>query len=943
MKVKKKIRAKFSNYFRKESSTSIASLTSLAIFLSFLPIIISADTALASVLEDTRFSRNKVTSVYKANAITAYAACYGTGGTCTVQRSSSNEWDLPDGGYFKVEKVGSGANPWRVQSCSFGGSCKSVSNSGSIFAYKSGAYFLYRSTTTSQNWVFSMSFLSPYIFALNSDITWTFDGPGTGREGQYNSAPTSVTASINGEAGVGSTLSAATTYVAVDGEVTYQWKRSSQTRDSSFSNISGATQENYTLTNSDSGQYIKLVVTVSNAFGSSSGTSSYLQIPLAPAELDSTFGTVTSTLGGFTVNVTNYDAAYTYAATSTAGSVAVGVGSGRNLPLTVTGLTSSQNAQVTVTTNRTGAPAGVRTVSGTSLASALTSTSGPVGRWIASSISGNGINFLVADQGGYLYTSTDDGVNWAQRASVQNWSSVAQSNDGQIIFATVAGGKIYKSINSGSTWTDIASVQNWRSIACSSDGQNLVAAAVGGKLWVSTDGGTSWLEKENSRNWRQVSISSQGDKMVAAVYGGSVYYSLDSGATWKNEQTITGPWVSLVVDSQGLLVMAVLADGRLFTNNLVDNFVFLPISRNNNVAQLTVEPNNGLYKCGLDGSINWLNALRAGSIELLAPSDIPWSSCAVTNPGQKLIATSTTGLIKITTDGGANWREATVQSGNIKRRAITATENGNQIFSAIFGGKIEYSGNSGSTWTTSADITQNWIGICASNSLNKVYALGYQGFIYTSTNSGTTWAKVDMKKMPWVGITCSTDGSKVVAIAKGGFIYTSSDSGASWTARDQKRKWVGITSSSNGSKLAAVVEGGFIFTSTDSGITWTQRGSSKIWSAIASSSSGDKLVATVAQGKIYTSTNSGITWTARESNRNWVNVVSSTSGNKLIAVVGTGRIYTSDDSGSSWTARESARNWRALYIAGNGNRAFAADFGKKLYSSSNSGETWTAL
>ena len=932
------------NFFRKILSTTLG-LTLLASLVAIVPVVLDAEASLAATLDNTRFSREKVTSAFKNNGGTAYAACYGTAGTCTVQRSSSYEWTLPSGGYFKLERSVNPSWPWRVVACSFGGSCESVSSIGKIYAYKPGQYFIYRAPNASYNWVFSLGFLSPYsLVALGGDISWTFDGPGTGREGEYISAPSSVTAAINGEARAGSTVSAGVTYVGVDGQVSYQWKRSSETKESSFSNIADATEENYTLTNNDAGKNIRVTITVANFFGSRSATSNFVQIEEPPSQLDSTFGAVTSRLGGFTVNVSNYDATYTYAASVTGGSVAIGTASGSNLLLTVTGLSSAQNVQVTVTTSKAGVENGTGTVSGTSLTSAITTSTGPVGRWIASSIAQESGTMLIANQGGYLYTSTDNGVNWSQRASIQNWSSVAQSADGSTMYATVAGGRIYKSTDSGVTWSAIASAQNWRTIASDFDGSVLLAGVAGGKLWRSIDFGASWSEVESNRNWRSVAVSDNGARMIALPYNQAPYISTDSGATWATGPTnwVSPNWTSVAISSDGNTFYAAPLLGSIsYSTNSGNSWssYIVPIST---TAISLAETANQLMQCGNDGAINM--ALGAGiTVGRVDANPTPWSSCSVSTDGSVLLATSTTGLLYISTNGGDNWSERSIHSGNVNRRAIVATESGNEIYSAVYGGKIEYSSNGGSSWSVALDLKQNWIGICASNSLNKIYAVAYQGHIYQSMDSGATWNRVEFRTLPWVAIACSTDGSTAVAAAKGGKIYKTTTSGENWDPRDSKRKWVGVTTSSNGVKMAAVVEGGFVYTSESSGEYWEQRGSARNWSAIASSSSGSKLVATVAKGKIYVSSNSGQSWTAKESNRNWLNVVSSTSGKKLIAVVGTGRIYTSSNSGSTWTARESARNWRALFIAGNGNRAFAADFGKKLYSSTDSGETWAAL
>jgi photosystem II stability/assembly factor-like uncharacterized protein len=937
--------------FLKKFLSSSAAISLAASILTVVPVVVLSDSALAVTLDNTRFARAKVTSTFKNNGGTAYASCYGTSGTCTMQRSSSYEWSLPDGGYFKLERSVNPSWPWRVLSCSFGGSCEVAQTIGKIYAFKPGQYFIYRSPNASYNWVFSLGFLSPYTFALGSDISWSFDASINGSEGEYISAPSRVTSAINGQGAVGVNLTASSTHVGVDGQVSYQWKRSSQTTLSSFTNISGAVNDSYTTTNDDGDKYIRLTVTVSNFFGSSSATSDPLKIAV-PTKLDPTFSSTTSGYGKFSVNVTNYDAAFTYSASATNGVATLGTAVGTTLPITVSGLTSSQQSTLTITTERTGYPSGSGTVAGSALASAITTESGPVGRWIASSISKDGTSFLVANQGGYLYRSNDNGVNWERLPTevdnevvTRNWSGITQSIDGQKIFATSAGGKIYKSINAGATWTQVALKTNWRAIACNDDCMVVVAATSGGNLWRSVDMGQTWDEVASARNWRQVSISATGAIMSGVVYGGKVYVSTDFGNTWAESAT-TDNWIDTKLTENGSVVYALTASGKIFSSNTnALNLTQYVITGPGAALALdwgATGGNSGLIACGSNGGI-YAHQGEGLEVGLVAANPTPWNSCATSSNNGKIIATSTTGLIYISTNSGTNWTARSISSGNINRRALVASENGTQIYSAIYGGEIEYSTDSGATWSTALNNDENWIAIAASANFQKIYAVAYQGYIYQSQDSGATWQKVNFPKLPWISIAVSANGAKAVAATKGGNIYNTNDSGESWTPRDQRRKWVSVASSSNGDKFAAVVEGGFVYTSSNGGDNWTQRGSERNWSAIASSSNGNKLVATVARGKIYTSTDSGVTWTARASERNWLNVVSSTSGNRLIAVVGTGKIYTSANSGGTWTARENNRNWRALYLTGNGNRAFAADFGRKLYRSTDSGESWTAL
>ena len=79
------------------------------------------------------------------------------------------------------------------------------------------------------------------------------------------------------------------------------------------------------------------------------------------AGLTPVLDTAVRTSDGFTVNVTNYDPAYTWAPTVGAGSVTTGTASGGILPLTVTGLGAAGSATLTVTTSQTGYTNGTAT------------------------------------------------------------------------------------------------------------------------------------------------------------------------------------------------------------------------------------------------------------------------------------------------------------------------------------------------------------------------------------------------------------------------------------------------------------------------------------------------------------------------------------------------------------------------------------------------------
>ena len=101
--------------------------------------------------------------------------------------------------------------------------------------------------------------------------------------------------------------------------------------------------------------------------GYTSGSATVSGTSITGAARTPTFGAATATSDGYTVAITNYEAAFTWAGTATAsGSVAIN-GSGL---VTVTGVAPGTTSVATITTTRSGYASGSATVSGTSITGA---------------------------------------------------------------------------------------------------------------------------------------------------------------------------------------------------------------------------------------------------------------------------------------------------------------------------------------------------------------------------------------------------------------------------------------------------------------------------------------------------------------------------------------------------------------------------------------------
>ena len=179
-------------------------------------------------------------------------------------------------------------------------------------------------------------------------------------------APTNtVLPSITGVARTGETLTASRgSWTSSPSTYTYQWKRAT-TAGGSYANIASATDRTYDVTDTDIGDYFKVAVTAANNIGSSPAVLSAATSVVVDLN-DSVVPTATtpvSTATGFTFTISNYSASYTYALTTTKGTV-----SRSTDDVTVAGLTAGESATVTVAVSRTNYKPASKVVTGSATA-----------------------------------------------------------------------------------------------------------------------------------------------------------------------------------------------------------------------------------------------------------------------------------------------------------------------------------------------------------------------------------------------------------------------------------------------------------------------------------------------------------------------------------------------------------------------------------------------
>ncbi len=169
----------------------------------------------------------------------------------------------------------------------------------------------------------------------------------------------------------------------------------------------------------------------------------------ANAALTPTFGTPTATADGFTVQISNYDAAFTWGGSATAsGSVSI---SGTGL-VTVTGVAPGTSSTATITTARTGYTSGSATVSGTSVSNSNVATLATL------TISAGTLSPTFAT-GTYSYTasvlSDTSTVTVTPTKTQANATIQVRVNSGSYVSLTSGSASGSLSLNSGSNTIDV--------------------------------------------------------------------------------------------------------------------------------------------------------------------------------------------------------------------------------------------------------------------------------------------------------------------------------------------------------------------------------------------------------------------------------------------------------------------------------------------------------
>jgi hypothetical protein len=304
-----------------------------------------------------------------------------------------------------------------------------------------------------------------------------------------------------------------------------------------------------------------------------------------------------------------------------------------------------------------------------------------------------GTKLVVVVVGGGIWTSTDRGSTWIERAPsglahIQQWMSVASDSTGTNLVAVVNGfhdvpgddpaafsGDVWTSTDSGATWTDQtasspAHGQAWKSVASDSSGTKLVAASIGA-IWTSTDSGATWTQTQTAtgmerQGWQAVASDATGTNRVAVGYGAGVWASKDGGVTWTDRTPVDPRWQAAYGDQM---------EG------------WSSVASDTTGAKLVAAVNTGDIWTSADGGLTWSDTGPEPGWQV-------WTSVASNSTGTNLVAIA--GLVNgyssevwTSTNGGLTWTDQTAanQAASGPWWAVASNAAGDQVV-AVGGGAV---------------------------------------------------------------------------------------------------------------------------------------------------------------------------------------------------------------------------------------------------------------
>lgn len=369
-------------------------------------------------------------------------------------------------------------------------------------------------------------------------------------------------------------------------------------------------------------------------------------------------------------------------------------------------------------------------------------------------------------------------------------------------------------------------------------------------------------------------------------------------------------------------------------------------------GQFMLAGNNSFLYLSTNTGTTWqpISGATFGAIYGLFTTTGNWSSSAISNAGQYMLAGMNTGSFYLSTSFGNSWRllGGAANTNGMPTTAVNWTSCSMNALGSLMGacvstGAVYLSTNTGTNWSTAYGLSTSapWSEVSIASTANYVVAAANSGNIFLSLDgAGATWSQKSGLPTPPSIVAVGKGTTNTLAYSYDGITFT----GLGATVFTTRCNAV----ASNGSRWVAVGSGGCSIAYSDDGINWTRvdagsqifstEGQCVTWDGIRwiAGGLGTNVLAYSSNGVSWTPINTGISVGAQG-----ITGIAS-SGSTWIGVgYGLGNYIKSTDSGNTWTtgtAPGAGGSWGITYA--NNRWIFSAN-SNHIYYSTNGAATFT--
>lgn len=285
-------------------------------------------------------------------------------------------------------------------------------------------------------------------------------------------------------------------------------------------------------------------------------------------------------------------------------------------------------------------------------------------------------NILIANTGGSLLISTNNGTSWAEKKyHFMEAYAVMKTPTAIYTSSTVYGA--YRSTDNGANWALVNQVYPFGHLrSFIMKGSKLFAGTNGSGVYVSTNDGLKWGDS-TLLNQTVYALYTLGSNIYAGTAGSGIFYTTNDGANWTS---VTGSTTIYSITSNGSRIFAGGTGGVLFSDNSVNwNSISFPVPNIGGVAAI----GNRVFAGGTAG------------IYISTDNGFTWSVSSFPYPNVNTLAASGNVVFAgcekygffVSQDLGQTWRSI---NGNLGNRISVSriSVSGSELYAATYRGSI---------------------------------------------------------------------------------------------------------------------------------------------------------------------------------------------------------------------------------------------------------------